>query len=106
MGLTINHDTRYLQSIPGDELGRYIDGCMTQAYATARRHYREELQEMLEGQARDMYPGQHFRVPLPMEAEFCIGECRKNAVTERITYEEFTSDQIRALSHFLTGMKP
>ncbi len=106
MNLTINHDTRYLQSIPGDELGRYIDGCMTQAYATARRHYREELQQMLEAQARDMYHGQLFRVPLPVAAEFCIGECRKNSVTERITYVEFTADQIRAFSNFLTGLRP
>ncbi len=53
MGLTKNHDTRYLQSIPGDELSRYIDHCMTMAFAEARNTYREELHKGLDAQAEN-----------------------------------------------------
>jgi hypothetical protein len=107
MSLTMNHDTRYLQSLRCDELSRYIDGCMTKAYAEARNHYREELQEGLEVQARNQeQSGAPLRVPLPVKAAVCIGEAWSNATAERMTWVEFTPDQIRAFSHFLTGVRP
>lgn len=105
--LTKNHDTRYLQSIPGDELSRYIDHCMTMAFAEARNTYREELQKGLEVQAENQKRvGIPLRVPLPVKAELCIGEATRNAVAERMTWVEFTPDQILAFSYFMCGVRP
>lgn len=107
MGLTINHNTRHLQAVRGDELGRYIDGCMTMAYAEARNSYRAELhaglEAMAERQERDRIP---LRLPLPTQAPFVIGEARSPFMAERVEWVELTPDQIRAVSHFLTGIRP
>ena len=106
MGLTMNHDTRYLRSLSGDELSRYIDVCMTRAFAQARNTYREEMQEGLETLARDFdQKGVPFRVPLPVKVPACIGEATQNAMAERMSWVEFTPDQIRAFAHFLTGIR-
>lgn len=105
--LTMNHDTRYLRSLSGDELGRYIDQCMTKAFAEARNTYREEIQAGLEALAKDTgQRGVPFRVPLPVKVPVCVGEATRNAIAERMTWVEFTPDQIRSFSHFLTGIRP
>ena len=106
MGLTMNHDTRYLRSISGDELSRYIDQCMTKAYAEARNSYREEMQAGLNALAKEFEgKGVPLRVPLPVMVPFCIAEAPRNAMAERMSWVEFTPDQIRAFAHFMCGVR-
>ena len=107
MSLTINHDVRRLMSLRAEEVGRYIDQCMTRAYAEARNSYREELSRGLEMQAeRTSQMGGILRIPLPVPAPVCIGEATTPVVAERMTWVEFTPDQIRAFAHFMTGVRP
>jgi len=103
--LTINHDTRRLRTVSDAELCAYIDGCMTKAYAMARANYREEMQEMLEAQVRNMPNGLTLRLPLPVKDVAYIGNTRRGETTERMSCVEFTADHVRAFSHFMTGTR-